>query len=152
VSATTNSTCATNLKKSSRTQILVTTNPPVRRAACRAACTQHALIQSIELLSILDRLGHLGLACLLFGSKVQPRLDAGMVSVELAKIANKIFQDWQMWKWVDLYCTAVVERRLDALLSISQSVGRTKHCAIRLVIVWIQYRETSKRVDTRNAH
>src|SRR5204863_6171759 len=76
--------------------------PPVARAGGRAACTQDALVKSVELLAIVMALPPFLLRRRRGG--LQPRLDRGVLGIEVGEVGHQILYHRLMRQRIDLDC------------------------------------------------
>lgn len=81
---------AVSLHQDGRSEVLVRV-PPVRGAGSRAASAKNALVKTIQLLAILDRLQVLKFR--LRGLLLQEGLDRLVLSVELGQIRNEVLDN-----------------------------------------------------------
>jgi len=87
------------LHEDSRSEVLVSV-PPVTWARCGAACTENALVHTVELLAIFLGLKEFSLGRLrCFG--LQPWLDGLVLGVEAVHIRNQVFDNFHVRKRVD---------------------------------------------------
>lgn len=94
------------LEEDGRPEILLTV-PPIRRTGGGAAGAQDALVESIQLLPVFDRLQVLLLPFPLFrslraGVGLQPGLDGGVLTVEGAEVRDEILDDLHVRERIDL--------------------------------------------------
>lgn len=81
---------AVSLHQDGRSEVLIRV-PPVRGARCRAAGAKNALIETIQLLAVLNRLQVLALR--LRGLLLQEGLNRLVLGVELGQIGNQILDN-----------------------------------------------------------
>lgn len=81
---------AVSLHQDGGSEVLIRV-PPVRGARCRAAGTENALVETIQLLAVINRLQVLALG--LGGLLLQEGLNRFVLGVELGQIGNKILDD-----------------------------------------------------------
>src|SRR5690606_12385497 len=102
---------AVGLQQDCRAEIAVTV-PPVARAGRGAAGTQDAFIQPIELFTILVALQPF--LCGFWRNSVQPRLDRGVLGVEVGQIRHKVFDYRHVRQRINLHRTGNLVRALGA--------------------------------------
>jgi len=90
---------AVSLHQDGRSKVLIRV-PPVRRARCRAAGAENALVETIQLLAILNRLQVLALG--LGGLLLQEGLNRLVLGVELGQIGNKILDNVGVGQGINL--------------------------------------------------